>query len=84
MSDPYQVLGIAESADEAAIKRAFRKLAKESPPDRHGGDVKAKEKFAKINAAYEILKDKDKRAAYDRGEIDADGNPRFNGYNRGA
>lgn len=84
MSDPYQVLGIAKSADAAAIKRAFRKLAKESHPDRHGGDVKAKEKFAKINAAYEILKDKDKRAAYDRGEIDADGNPRFNGYNRGA
>jgi DnaJ-class molecular chaperone len=84
MSDPYQVLGISKSADEAAVKSAFRKLAKESHPDRHGGDTKAKEKFAKINAAYEILKDKEKRAAYDRGEIDADGNPRFTGYNRGA
>lgn len=84
MTDPYKVLGIAKTADEAAIKRAFRKLAKENHPDRHGGDTKAKEKFARINAAYEILKDKDKRAAYDRGEIDADGNPRFTGFNRGA
>jgi DnaJ-class molecular chaperone len=84
MTDPYKVLGIAKNADEATIKRAFRKLAKENHPDRHGGDTKAKEKFARINAAYEILKDKEKRAAYDRGEIDADGNPRFTGFNRGA
>jgi DnaJ-class molecular chaperone len=84
MSDPYKVLGISKTADEAEIKRAFRKLAKENHPDRHGGDIKAKEKFAKINAAYEILKDKEKRAAYDRGEIDAEGNPKFTGFNRGA
>ncbi len=84
MSDPYQVLGISKSADEAAIKRAFRKLAKENHPDKHGGDDRAKERFSKINNAYEILKDKDRRASFDRGEIDADGNPRFTGYNRGA
>ncbi|HMB47469.1 MAG TPA: J domain-containing protein [Afifellaceae bacterium] len=84
MTDPYKVLGISKNADEAAIKRAFRKLAKENHPDRHAGDTKAKDKFSKINAAYEILKDKEKRAAYDRGEIDAEGKPRFTGFNRGA
>ena len=66
---------VSKNADQAAIKRAFRKLAKENHPDKHAGDAKAKDKFAKINAAYEILKDEDKRAAFDRGEIDADGNP---------
>lgn len=84
MVDPYKVLGVPKNADQAAIKRAFRKLAKENHPDKHAGDVKAKEKFARINAAYEILKDKNKRAAFDRGEIDADGNPRFSGFERGA
>ena len=83
MADPYKILGVPKNADQAAIKRAFRKLAKENHPDKHAGDSKAKEKFAGINAAYEILKDKDKRAAYDRGEIDADGNPRFTGFERG-
>ena len=84
MADPYKVLGVSKTADQAAIKRAFRKLAKVNHPDKHAGDAKAKEKFAKINAAYEILKDEDKRAAFDRGEIDADGNPRFTGFERGA
>jgi len=83
MNDPYKVLGVAKSADQAAVKRAFRKLAKEYHPDKHAGDDRAKEKFARINAAYEILKDKEKRAAYDRGEIDAEGNPRFTGFERG-
>ncbi|HSG96181.1 MAG TPA: DnaJ C-terminal domain-containing protein [Afifellaceae bacterium] len=80
MRDPYDVLGVDRSAGAAEIKRAYRKLAKESHPDRHKGDVRAKDRFAEINAAYEVIGDKDKRARFDRGEIDADGNPRFQGF----
>ncbi|MBO0734395.1 MAG: DnaJ domain-containing protein [Methylocapsa sp.] len=79
MRDPYQVLGITKSADAAEIKKAFRKLAKKLHPDQ-SKDPKAKEKFAEANAAYEILGDEKKRAAYDRGEIDAEGKPRFHGF----
>jgi DnaJ-class molecular chaperone len=80
MRDPYEILGLSRSASEQEIKRAYRKLAKENHPDRHGGDKKAQAKFAEINAAYEILGDKDKRAQFDRGEIDAEGKPRFQGF----
>src|ERR687894_3148194 len=84
MRDPYDVLGVGRSASEAEIKRAYRKLAKENHPDRHGGDAKAQKKaqakFAEINSAYEILGDKDKRGKFDRGEIDAEGKPRFQGF----
>lgn len=75
MADLYSTLGIQKGADDAAIKRAYRKLAKENHPDRNAGDSKAAERFAKITAAYDILSDKEKRGQYDRGEIDADGNP---------
>jgi DnaJ-class molecular chaperone len=80
MRDPYDVLGVARSASEAEVKRAYRKLAKENHPDRRAGDPKAQSKFAEINAAYEILGDKDKRGQFDRGEIDAEGKPRFQGF----
>jgi DnaJ-class molecular chaperone len=80
MRDPYDVLGVDRSASAAEIKRAYRKLAKESHPDRHKGDVRAKNRFAEINAAYEVIGDKDKRAQFDRGEIDAEGKPRFAGF----
>ncbi len=80
MRDPYDVLGVDRAADAAEIKRAYRKLAKESHPDRHKGDARAKDRFAEINTAYEILGDKEKRAQYDRGEIDAQGKPRFAGF----
>lgn len=80
MRDPYDVLGLSRSASDAEIKRAYRKLAKENHPDRHGGDAKAQAKFSEINAANEILSDKDKRAQFDRGEIDAEGKPRFQGF----
>src|SRR5918998_4701731 len=80
MRDPYDVLGVGRSATEAEIKRAYRKLAKENHPDRRGGDPKAQAKFAEINAANEILGDKEKRAQFDRGEIDAEGKPRFQGF----
>ena len=84
MRDPYDVLGVGRSASEAEVKRAYRKLAKANHPDRHGGDAKAQKKaqakFAEINSAYEILGDKDKRGQFDRGEIDAEGKPRFQGF----
>ena len=80
MRDPYDVLGVDRSAGAAEIKRAYRKLAKESHPDRHKGDVRAKDRFAEITAAYEVVGDKGKRAQFDRGEIDAEGKPRFAGF----
>src|SRR5579875_2073476 len=79
MRDPYTVLGVAKSADMAEIKKAFRRLAKKFHPDQ-SKDPKAKEKFAEINAAYEILGDEKKRGKFDRGEIDAEGKPRFQGF----
>jgi len=80
MRDPYDMLGVDRSASAAEIKRAYRKLAKESHPDRHKGDARAKDRFAEINAAYEVIGDKDKRAQFDRGEIDAEGKPQFQGF----
>src|SRR5579863_8625046 len=79
MRDPYTVLGVAKTADAAEIKKAFRKLAKKFHPDQ-SSDPKAKEKFAEVSSAYEIVGDEKKRGAYDRGEIDAEGKPRFQGF----
>jgi DnaJ-class molecular chaperone len=79
MRDPYSVLGVSKDAGTADIKKAFRKLAKKFHPDQ-SKDPKAKEKFAEINAAYEILGDEKRRAQFDRGEIDAEGKPRFHGF----
>ncbi len=80
MRDPYDVLGVARSATEAEIKKAYRKLAKVWHPDQKRDDPSAKEKFGEINAAYELLSDKEKRGQFDRGEIDAEGKPRFEGF----
>jgi len=80
MRDPYEVLGVDRAASAADIKRGYRKLAKENHPDRHKGDVRAKDRFAEINAAYQVIGDKDKRAQFDRGEIDAEGKQRFAGF----
>jgi DnaJ-class molecular chaperone len=79
MRDPYSVLGVQKSAGMGEIKKVFRKLAKKFHPDQ-SKDPKAKEKFAEVSAAYEILGDEKKRAAFDRGEIDAEGKPRFRGF----
>jgi DnaJ-class molecular chaperone len=83
MRDPYDVLGVARSASAADIKKAYRQLAKKFHPDTNK-DAKAKERFAEINTAYEILGDEDKKARFDRGEIGADGKPRgFEGFGAG-
>ena len=75
MADPYQTLGVARGAAEADIKKAYRKLAKELHPDRNKDNPKAAERFSQVTNAYDLLSDKDKRARFDRGEIDGDGNP---------
>src|SRR5437667_4363825 len=80
MRDPYDVLGVSKSASPAEIKGAFRKLAKKLHPDANKHDPKAASRFAELNAAYEIVGDADKRKAFDRGEIDAEGKPRFQGF----
>jgi DnaJ-class molecular chaperone len=83
MRDPYEVLGVPRSASAAAIKSAFRKAAKKHHPDSNKGDPKAAERFAELNTANEIIGDEDKRKQFDRGEIDAEGKPRFQGFGGG-
>lgn len=71
--DPYQVLGVSRTADADAIRRAFRKIAKTDHPDLNPGDKAAEERFKAANAAHELLSDPERRARYDRGEIDGSG-----------
>ncbi len=80
MRDPYEVLGVAKNASAKDIKAAYRKLAKKHHPDQNPDDSKAKDRFAAANQAYEILGDEKNRAAFDRGEIDGEGKPRFQGF----
>ena len=75
MADPYRTLGVARTASEKDIKSAYRKLAKELHPDRNKDKPGAAEKFSDVTKAYDLLSDKDKRAQFDRGEIDGEGNP---------
>ncbi|TKW74873.1 MAG: J domain-containing protein [Staphylococcus hominis] len=75
MADPYSTLGVQRGASEADIKKAYRKLAKELHPDRNKDNPKAAERFSQVTQAYDLLSDADKRARFDRGEIDGDGNP---------
>src|SRR5690606_26251450 len=77
MRDPYDVLGVAKNASAKDIKSAFRKLAKKYHPDQNPDDPKAKDSFAEINQAYEVVGDETRRGQFDRGEIDAAGKPRF-------
>lgn len=79
--DPYSVLGVNRSSSEDDVRRAFRRLAKELHPDVNPDDDTAAERFKRVSQAYDILGDTEKRAKFDRGEIDASGEPRhaFNG-----
>ena len=74
-SDPYSILGVARGASEKDIKSAYRTLAKELHPDRNADNPKAAERFSQVTQAYDLLSDKEKRAQFDRGEIDGEGNP---------
>ena len=88
--DLYQRLGVNRGASEAEIKKAYRSLAKQLHPDRNKDNPNAAKRFGEVTAAYDLLSDKDKRARYDRGEIDEEGNPKmpfgsgFGGYSSGA
>src|SRR3954471_6518506 len=87
--DLYQRLGVKRGASEAVIKKAYRSLAKQLHPDRNKDKPDAAKRFAEITQAYDLLSDKDKRARYDRGELDEEGNPKmpfgagFGGYSAG-
>ncbi len=83
MADLYSELGVPRTADAAAIKRAYRKLAKELHPDQNKDNPKAAERFKMITGAYDILSDPEKKGKYDRGEIDEQGNPKFAGFGGG-
>src|SRR5947207_13007726 len=80
MRDPYEVLGVQRGASAAAIKSAYRKLAKKHHPDSNKNDPKSAARFSELNSANEIIGDEDKRKQFDRGEIDAEGKPRFQGF----
>jgi molecular chaperone DnaJ len=76
LEDLYQILGVPRDASQADIKKEYRRLAREFHPDTNRGKPEAEEKFKKINAAYSVLSDPEKRARYDRfGTTDAGGNP---------
>lgn len=83
MRDPYQVLGVARDVSAEDLRKAYRKLAKEFHPDRNQGNEKASERFKEISAAYDLLGDAERRGKYDRGEIDASGQPRARGFGGG-
>lgn len=74
--DPYEILGVKKTATEAELRTAYRKLAKQFHPDLNPGKPEAAERFKHISVAYDLLSDKEKRARFDRGEIDAEGNER--------
>ncbi len=82
--DPYKELGVARGASQDEIKKAFRKLAKELHPDKNPGNRDADERFKRVTAAFDLLGDAEKRAKFDRGEIDADGREQFRGFGGGA
>jgi DnaJ-class molecular chaperone len=78
--DPYALIGVPRGSAFADVRKAYRKLAKELHPDANPGNKAAEERFKKVSAAYGFLEDKGRKAKYDAGEIDADGNPRFAGF----
>src|SRR5712671_1520153 len=80
MRDPYEVLGVPRGASAAAIKSAYRKLAKKHHPDANKNDPKSAARFSELNSANEIIGDEDKRKQFDRGEIDAEASRVFRAF----
>jgi DnaJ-class molecular chaperone len=76
MKDPYEILGVSKTATDKEIKSAFKELARKHHPDLHPDDRKSEAIFKDVSAAYDLLKDKEKRRRYDAGEIDATGQER--------
>lgn len=76
MRDPYQCLGVSRSVSQDELKKAYRRLVKELHPDVNPGDTIVEQRFKEVSAAYELLKDPERRARYDAGEIDAEGRER--------
>ncbi|CAN5334889.1 J domain-containing protein [soil metagenome] len=81
--DPYKELGVSRGASADEIKKAFRKLAKELHPDTNPNDKAKLEKFQKVTAAFDLLGDAEKRAKFDKGQIDADGREQYAGPTSG-
>lgn len=79
MRDPYTTLGVSKTASADEVKKAFRRMAKKFHPDQNK-DPKAKDRFAEVNQAYEIIGDESKRGQFDRGEIDGEGKSRMGGF----
>ncbi len=88
MKNPYEVLGLSAAASQADVKSTYRRLAKELHPDLNPGDTIVEQRFKEVTAAHEMLSNVEKRAQFDRGEINADGTPRaesmFRGTHHGA
>src|ERR1700716_2061726 len=80
MRDLYEVLGVQRGGCAGSMQRAYRKSAQNQHPDSNKNDPKAAERFSELNSANEIIGDEDKRKQFDRGEIDAEGKPRFQGF----
>jgi len=81
--DPYKELGVSKGASADEVKKAYRKLAKELHPDKNQGDKITEDKFKRVTAAFDILGDAEKRAKYDAGQIDNDGNDQYRGFGGG-
>lgn len=84
VKDPYTVLGVAKDAAPGQIKKAYHKLARTLHPDLNPGDKQAEDRFKEVSAAYDLLSDAEKKARYDRGEIDASGAEKPRWQNRAA
>lgn len=80
LDNPYRELGVAASASDDEIRKAYRRLAKELHPDARPGDDVAEERFKRVTAAFALLSDSGRRRRYDRGEIDGDGNEIHRGF----
>ena len=78
--DPYKELGVNRGATQDELKKAFRKLAKDLHPDKNPGDKAAEDRFKRVTAAFDLLGDPEKRARFDRGEIDGEGREQFRGF----